>query len=71
MNMACLAPSLVLITELFVVLATLGLILIRSRNEPGDFHLFRSIERVFSKVARRRLLSAVAVGLFVLGSERP
>ena len=69
MNMACLASSLVLITELVLVLATLGLILIRSRNKPGDFHSFHSIERGLSKLARRKLLSVVAVGLFVLVSR--
>jgi hypothetical protein len=69
MNMACLAPSLVLITELVLVLATLGLILIRSSYKPGDFHSFHSIERGLSKLARRKLLSVVAVGLFVLVSR--
>ncbi len=69
MNMAWLAPSLVPIIELVLVLSTLGLIFLRSSCEPAKLHSFRSIEERFSKLARRKTLSVVVVGLFVLGSR--
>ena len=69
MNMARLAPSLVPIIEFVLVLATLGLILLRSGTKPAEFHSFRSIEQWFSRLARRRVLSVVVVGLFVLVSR--
>ena len=67
MNMARLAPSLVPILELVLVLAVLGLVFARSSSEGARSHSFLSIERWFSKLARRKTLSVVAIGLFVLG----
>ena len=69
MNMARFAPSLVPIIEFVLVLATLGLILLRSGTKPEEFHSFLSIEQWFSRLARRRVLSIVTVGLFVLVSR--
>jgi hypothetical protein len=69
MNMARLAPSFVPIIEFVLVLATLGLILLRSRSESREFHSFHAIEQWFSRLARRKVLSVVTVGLFVLVSR--
>ena len=68
MNMARLAPWLVPIIELIFVLAALVLILARS---PGSakFHSFQTVERWFSRLARRKTLSIFGVGLFVLGTR--
>ena len=70
MNMARFAPSLVPIIEFVLVLSTLGLILLSLRRITlSSSNSFRSIEQWFSRLARRRLLSVVVVGLFVLGSR--
>ncbi len=69
MNMARLAPSLVPIIEFVLVLATLGLILVRSWSKPREFHSFHPIEQWFSRLAHRKVLSVVTVGLFVLVSR--
>jgi signal transduction histidine kinase len=69
MNMARLAPSLVPIIESVLVLATLGLILLRTRNESREFHSFHGSEQWFSRLARRKVLSVLTVGLFVLVSR--
>ena len=69
MNLAWLAPWLVPIIELVLVLATLGLIFFRSSSSLSSSNSFQSIERAFSKLARRKTLSVVVVGLFVLGSR--
>jgi hypothetical protein len=69
MNMARLAPSLVPIVESVLVLATLVLILLRTRNVPRESPSFHFIEQWFSRLARRQALSAVTVGLFVLLSR--
>src|ERR1700730_7581453 len=63
---ARLAPSLLEIIELVLVLATLGLILVRPRKEPARFC---SLERWFFKLARRKALSLAIVGLLVLTSR--
>jgi hypothetical protein len=63
---ARLAPSLLEIIELVLVLATLGLILVRPRKEPARFC---SLERWFFKLARRKSLSLAIVGLLVLTSR--
>lgn len=63
---ARLAPSLLDIIELILVLATLGLILLRSPTEPKNFRSFQSLEGWFSKLARRKSLSVLSVGLLVL-----
>ena len=68
MKMARLAPSLVPIIESILVLATLVLILLRSRYQR-EFHSFLPFEQRFSRLARRQVLSVVAVGLFVLVSR--
>ena len=68
MKMARLAPSLVPIIESILVLATLLLILHRSRSQR-EFHSFLPIEQWFTRLARRQVLSVVAVGLFVLVSR--
>jgi len=69
MNLAWLAPWLVPIIELVLVLATLGLIFFRSSSSLSSSNSFQSIEQAFSKLARRKTLSVVVVGLFVLGSR--
>jgi hypothetical protein len=63
---ARLAPSLLEIIELALVLAALGLILVRSRKEPTSFS---SLERWFAKLARRKSLSVATVGVLVLTSR--
>ncbi len=68
MNMARLAPSLVPIIESILVLATLVLILLRSRYQR-EFHSFLPLEQWFARLARRQVLSVVAVGLLVLVSR--
>jgi hypothetical protein len=66
---ARLAPSLPEIIELVLVLSALGLILLRSGKESAKTQSFKSIERWFSRLARRQTLSVVAVGLLVLVSR--
>ncbi len=66
---ARLAPSLLDIIELVLVLAALGLILLRSRKEAGKSLSFQSVERWFSRLARRKSLSVVIVGLLVFTSR--
>src|ERR1700720_2832801 len=62
---ARLAPSLLDIIEFLLVFAAFGLILIRSTR--GSSGLFFPLW--FSKLARRKFLSAVIVGLLVLASR--
>ena len=69
MNLAWLAPSLVPIIEFVLVLATLGLIFFRSSNSLSSSNSFQFVEQWFSKLAHRKTLSVVLVGLFVLGSR--
>jgi len=69
MNLAWLAPWLVPIIEFVLVLATLGLIFFRSSNSLSSSNSFQSVEQAFSKLAHRKTLSVVLVGLFVLGSR--
>ncbi len=69
MNLAWLAPSLLPIIELLLVLSALGLILFRSSSSLSSSNSFQSIEQAFSKLAGRKTLSVVVVGLFVLGSR--
>jgi hypothetical protein len=70
MNMAGLyarlAPSLLDVIELLLVLAALVLILVRSGNRTANRPFFPPW---FSKLARRKFLSAVIVGLLVLVSR--
>jgi hypothetical protein len=66
---ARLAPALLDIIELVLVLAALALILFRSRKEPGKSRLFQSVEKWFSRLARKKSLSALSVGLVVLVSR--
>ncbi len=63
---ARLAPSLPDIIELILVLAALALILFRSGKEPAQSRSFQSLERRFSRLARRKSLSVLFVGLLVL-----
>ena len=51
------------------MLAALGLILFRSHKEPGKSPLFKHVEQWFSRLARRRSLSVLIVGLLVLASR--
>ncbi len=60
---ARLAPSLIQIVELIFVLAALVLIFSRRGNKADPF---RSIERNFNALARRKTLSLIVVGLLVL-----
>ena len=63
-----LAPALVTILELVLVLAACALILFSSRKTSGrgEPTAFASIERRFARLARRKNLSIVFVGVFVL-----
>ncbi len=63
---ARLAPSLPDIIELILVLAALALILFRSGKEPAQSRSFQSLEHWFSRLARRKSLSVLFVGLLVL-----
>src|SRR6266852_2173356 len=73
MNMAGLyarlAPSLLDIIEFLLVFAALVLILIRSRNRTAEGSFGPSFPPWFSKLARKKFLSAVFVGLLVLVSR--
>jgi hypothetical protein len=66
---ARLAPALLEIVELLLVLAALGLILFRSRKEPGKLHSFHSVEQWLSRLARRRSLGVLGIGLLVLAAR--
>ena len=68
---ARLAPSLLDIIELLLVLAALGLILLRSGKQPSTSSSlsFQSLQRWFSRLARRKTLSVITVGLLVLASR--
>ncbi|MGH9537582.1 MAG: hypothetical protein ACRD3H_06650 [Terriglobales bacterium] len=66
---ARLAPSLLDIIELLLVLAALGLILLRSAKPPSTSSSFRSLQRRFSQLARRKTLSVITVGLLVLATR--
>src|ERR1700680_3901900 len=66
---ARLAPAFLEIIEFVLVLAALGLILFRSRKESGKLRLFHSVEQWFSRLARKRSLSVLSVGLLVLVSR--
>jgi len=63
-----LAPELVAILELFLMIAVGALIFFSSRNGAGRRPppTFRSLERAFARLARRKNLSILLVGLFVL-----
>jgi hypothetical protein len=63
---ARLAPSLPDIIELILVLAALALILFRSGKRPAQSGSFQSLEQWFSRLARRKSLSVLFVGLLVL-----
>ena len=73
MNMAGfyarLAPSLLDIIELLLVLAALVLILLRTGKEVGEHRSSQSLAQWFSKLARRKFLSVMIVGLLVLASR--
>src|SRR6266851_3839331 len=73
MNMAGLyarlAPSLLDIIEFLLVFATLVLILIRSRNRTAEGSSGPFFPPWFSRLARKKFLSAVIVGLLVLGER--
>lgn len=66
---ARLAPAFLDIIELILVLAALALIFFRSSKDAGESRSFRSVERWFSRLARRRALSVAVVGLLVLVSR--
>src|SRR6266853_150491 len=66
---ARLAPAFLEIIEFVLVLAALGLILFHSRKAPGKLQSFRSVERWFSLLARRKSLSVLMVGVLVLFSR--
>jgi hypothetical protein len=61
-----LADSSLLLLELVLTIAVLAMILLRRQSGPAPV-VFRSVERWFAKLARRRMLSVVVVGLLVLG----
>jgi hypothetical protein len=63
---ARLAPALLDVIEAVLVLAALGLILFRSRKGSEQSPSFLSVERWFSRLARRRSVSVLIVGLLVL-----
>ncbi len=66
---ARLAPALLDINEFVLVLAALGLILFSSRTGSRKSPSFQSVERWFSRLARRRSLSVLMVGVLVLASR--
>ena len=63
---ARLAPALLDLIELFLVLAALVLILLRSPRKTDSPVLFQRIENWFSRLARRKSLSVLLAGLLVL-----
>ncbi len=73
MNMAGfyarLAPSLLIFIELFLVLAALVLILVRSGKKAGEHQPTPFLAQLFSRLARKKWLSVVSVGLFVLATR--
>jgi hypothetical protein len=66
---ARLAPALLDVIEAVLVLAALGLILFRSRKGSEQSPSFRSVERWFSRLARKKSVSVLSVGLLVLVSR--
>ena len=66
---ARLAPAFLEIIEFVLVAAALGLILFHSRKKPGKLPSFQSVEQWFSRLARRRSLSVLIVGLLILTSR--
>jgi hypothetical protein len=66
---ARLAPSLLDLIEFVLVLAALGLILFHSRKQLVESPSFQSVERWFSRLARKRSHSVLVVGLLVLASR--
>jgi hypothetical protein len=66
---ARLAPALLDIIELVLVLAALGLILFSFRTEPAKSAWFESVEQWFSRLARKKSVSVLVVGLLVLASR--
>src|SRR5262245_28694272 len=63
---ARLAPSLLKIIELLLVIASGAMIFLRRDNPQGRASGFESVERAFRRLARRKTLSIVSVGLAVL-----
>ena len=66
---ARLAPSLIQIIELMFVIAAVAMILIAQRRagrSPRKFPGFQSLERMFGRLAQRKLLPVAMVGLLVL-----
>jgi hypothetical protein len=65
---ARLAPSLLTIIEAFLVIATLALIVFSSRHPNGRSQpiVFLRLERSFARLARRKRLSMLLVGLSVI-----
>jgi hypothetical protein len=63
-----LAPYLIALIEFFLLAATAALILFSSRNSsaPNQPAAFRSLERAFGRLARRKRLSVLLVGLSVI-----
>ena len=66
---ARLAPALLDVIEAVLVVAALGLILFRSRKGSEQPPSFLSVERWFSRVARKKSVSVPIVGLLVLVSR--
>jgi hypothetical protein len=65
---ASIAPSLLLIIETLLVIATGALIFIsqRHRRVPGEPPIFLRMRRVFGRLARRKRLAVLVTGLSVL-----
>jgi hypothetical protein len=63
-----LAPSLLTVIEAFLLIAAGGLILFSSRNASSRYQpaAFRRVERALNRLARRRHLSVLLVGLSVI-----
>ena len=66
---ARLAPAFLEIIELILVLAALGLILFRSHKTRENHSRSTRVEQWFSRLARRKSLSVLVVGLLVLVSR--
>jgi len=63
---ARLAPFLLIITESVMVIATMAMIFLRSSRGLGEASALRGLERAFSRLARHKRLSVVAVAAMVL-----
>jgi hypothetical protein len=61
-----LADSSLLLLELVLTILVLAIILLRRQSSPAPV-VFLSVERWFAKLARRKTLSVVVVGVLVLG----